>query len=125
MSSKYETREDVGESEESVVTQSPVNHVTKNSPMHVNNDFFFYVYWSPCLFSAVIRNYGNLLVEFCSIVPDGIVCFFTSYIYMVRRLCLFFHILISILVHDNIFFLNHQYNETWLLRQALGDNVFC
>lgn len=40
MSSKYETREDVGESEESVVTQSPVNHVTKNSPMHVNNDFF-------------------------------------------------------------------------------------
>uniref|UniRef100_K1PYR9 General transcription and DNA repair factor IIH helicase subunit XPD n=1 Tax=Magallana gigas TaxID=29159 RepID=K1PYR9_MAGGI len=31
---------------------------------------------------AVIRNYGNLLVEFCSIVPDGIVCFFTSYIYM-------------------------------------------
>ncbi|XP_048732023.2 general transcription and DNA repair factor IIH helicase subunit XPD-like [Ostrea edulis] len=31
---------------------------------------------------AVIRNYGNLLVEFCSVVPDGIVCFFTSYIYM-------------------------------------------
>lgn len=39
MSSKYETREDVGESEESVVTQSPVNHVTKNSPMHVNHYF--------------------------------------------------------------------------------------
>lgn len=38
------------------------------------------------IFSAVIRNYGNLLVEFCSIVPDGIVCFFTSYIYMV---CIF------------------------------------
>ncbi|PVD26612.1 hypothetical protein C0Q70_14289 [Pomacea canaliculata] len=31
---------------------------------------------------AVIRNYGNLLVEMASIVPDGIVCFFTSYIYM-------------------------------------------
>ena len=87
MSTKYETREDVGESEESVVTQSPVNHEAKNFPMHVN-----YVYWSRCLFSAVIRNYGNLLVEFCSIVPDGIVCFFTSYIYMVRRLCLIFHI---------------------------------
>ncbi|KAH3856998.1 hypothetical protein DPMN_099595 [Dreissena polymorpha] len=32
---------------------------------------------------AVIRNYGNLLVEMCSVVPDGVVCFFTSYIYMV------------------------------------------
>ncbi|XP_033127767.1 general transcription and DNA repair factor IIH helicase subunit XPD-like [Anneissia japonica] len=31
---------------------------------------------------AVIRNYGNLLVDLTSIVPDGIVCFFTSYIYM-------------------------------------------
>ncbi|XP_072032459.1 general transcription and DNA repair factor IIH helicase subunit XPD-like [Amphiura filiformis] len=31
---------------------------------------------------AVIRNYGNLLVELSSIVPDGIVCFFTSYVYM-------------------------------------------
>ncbi|XP_033735565.1 general transcription and DNA repair factor IIH helicase subunit XPD-like [Pecten maximus] len=31
---------------------------------------------------AVIRNYGNLLVDFSAIVPDGIVCFFTSYVYM-------------------------------------------
>lgn len=31
---------------------------------------------------AVIRNYGNLLVEMSAIVPDGIVCFFTSYTYM-------------------------------------------
>ena len=31
---------------------------------------------------AVIRNYGNLLVELSSTVPDGIVCFFTSYLYM-------------------------------------------
>ncbi|XP_013777014.1 TFIIH basal transcription factor complex helicase XPD subunit-like [Limulus polyphemus] len=31
---------------------------------------------------AVIRNYGNLLVEMATIVPDGIVCFFTSYFYM-------------------------------------------
>jgi DNA excision repair protein ERCC-2 len=28
------------------------------------------------------RNYGNLLIETCSIVPDGIVCFFPSYRYM-------------------------------------------
>ncbi|UXI17089.1 cAMP-specific 3'5'-cyclic phosphodiesterase 4A-like [Sarcoptes scabiei] len=31
---------------------------------------------------SVIRNYGILLMEMSSIVPDGIVCFFTSYIYM-------------------------------------------
>ncbi|XP_002126055.2 general transcription and DNA repair factor IIH helicase subunit XPD-like [Ciona intestinalis] len=31
---------------------------------------------------AVIRNYGNLLVEMTKIVPDGIVCFFVSYAYM-------------------------------------------
>ena len=31
---------------------------------------------------AVLRNYGNLLVELCAAVPDGIVCFFTSYGYL-------------------------------------------
>lgn len=31
---------------------------------------------------AVIRNYGQLLVAFSEVVPDGIVCFFTSYLYM-------------------------------------------
>ncbi|XP_041351579.1 general transcription and DNA repair factor IIH helicase subunit XPD-like isoform X2 [Gigantopelta aegis] len=31
---------------------------------------------------AVIRNYGNLLVDMSAVVPDGIACFFTSYIYM-------------------------------------------
>ena len=49
-----------------------------------------YIHVSHCLtmiFSAlspaVIRNYGNLLVDMSAIVPDGVVCFFTSYIYMV------------------------------------------
>nr|SVE74026.1 EOG090X01B4 [Daphnia barbata] len=32
--------------------------------------------------TAVIRNYGNLLVEIAAAVPDGIVCFFTSYLYL-------------------------------------------
>lgn len=32
--------------------------------------------------TAVIRNYGNLLLEMSAIVPDGIVAFFTSYVYM-------------------------------------------
>lgn len=31
---------------------------------------------------AVVRNYGNLAVELASTVPDGIVTFFTSYVYM-------------------------------------------
>ncbi|XP_074655950.1 general transcription and DNA repair factor IIH helicase subunit XPD-like isoform X2 [Tubulanus polymorphus] len=31
---------------------------------------------------AVMRNYGNLMVELSAIVPDGLVCFFTSYTYM-------------------------------------------
>ena len=32
--------------------------------------------------SAIIRNYGGLLVELSETVPDGIVCFFPSYRYM-------------------------------------------
>ncbi|KAG5877282.1 hypothetical protein JTB14_021417 [Gonioctena quinquepunctata] len=32
--------------------------------------------------NAVIRNYGQLLVEVAANVPDGIVCFFTSYMYL-------------------------------------------
>eukprot|EP00523_Entomoneis_sp_CCMP467_P007888 CAMPEP_0168720800 /NCGR_PEP_ID=MMETSP0724-20121128/1753_1 /TAXON_ID=265536 /ORGANISM="Amphiprora sp., Strain CCMP467" /LENGTH=844 /DNA_ID=CAMNT_0008767421 /DNA_START=1 /DNA_END=2532 /DNA_ORIENTATION=- len=31
---------------------------------------------------GVIRNYGAMLVELCSSIPDGIVAFFTSYSYM-------------------------------------------
>ena len=31
---------------------------------------------------AVVRNYGNLLLETSKVVPDGIVCFFPSYLYM-------------------------------------------
>lgn len=31
---------------------------------------------------GVVRNFGQLLVEMSAVVPDGIVCFFTSYSYM-------------------------------------------
>lgn len=31
---------------------------------------------------AVVRNYGALLLEFAKSVPDGLVCFFPSYIYL-------------------------------------------
>lgn len=30
----------------------------------------------------VVRNFGNLLIEFAKITPDGVVCFFPSYLYM-------------------------------------------
>lgn len=32
--------------------------------------------------TSVVRNYGNLVIELCGVVPDGVVCFFTSYVYM-------------------------------------------
>ena len=31
---------------------------------------------------SVVRNYGNILIEFAKITPDGLVCFFPSYLYM-------------------------------------------
>ncbi|KAK1748586.1 general transcription and DNA repair factor IIH helicase subunit XPD [Skeletonema marinoi] len=31
---------------------------------------------------GVVRNYGSMLVELCSSIPDGVVAFFTSYSYM-------------------------------------------
>ncbi|CAM9956964.1 unnamed protein product [Ectocarpus sp. 6 AP-2014] len=31
---------------------------------------------------SVVRNYGALMIELAAIVPDGVVCFFTSYSYM-------------------------------------------
>ena len=46
----------------------------------VKNTLFLY------FLLAVIRNYGNLLVEMSASVPDGIVCFFVSYLYMVSSI---------------------------------------
>ena len=37
---------------------------------------------SLCTFSLQVRNYGRLLVELAATVPDGLVCFFVSYLYM-------------------------------------------
>ncbi|ODQ54734.1 DNA repair helicase [Saitoella complicata NRRL Y-17804] len=31
---------------------------------------------------SVVRNYGNVLIEYSKITPDGLVCFFPSYLYM-------------------------------------------
>ncbi len=32
--------------------------------------------------TSVVRNYGNLVIEMAGVVPDGVVVFFTSYVYM-------------------------------------------
>jgi DNA excision repair protein ERCC-2 len=31
---------------------------------------------------SVVRNFGNILIEFAKVVPDGVVAFFPSYLYM-------------------------------------------
>lgn len=31
---------------------------------------------------SVVRNFGTVLIDYCKIVPDGIVAFFPSYLYM-------------------------------------------
>ena len=36
---------------------------------------------------SVIKNYGELLQQMSSVIPDGIVCFFTSYAYMEEIVC--------------------------------------
>lgn len=46
------------------------------------NNITVNIYIALFLSLAVIRNYGNLLLEMSAIVPDGIVAFFTSYVYM-------------------------------------------
>ncbi|KAJ1722329.1 TFIIH/NER complex ATP-dependent 5'-3' DNA helicase subunit [Coemansia erecta] len=52
-----------------VVTRGS-DQVTISSKFEVRND------------PAVVRNYGNLLIEVARSVPDGIVAFFPSYLYM-------------------------------------------
>lgn len=31
---------------------------------------------------AVVRNFGSILIEYSKVVPDGVVAFFPSYLYM-------------------------------------------
>jgi len=46
---------------------------------------------------AVVRNYGNLVLELSLVVPDGIVCFFTSYIYMENTVASWFEQVLKML----------------------------
>lgn len=71
MTTKFESREDLGRFD------SFVPHC-----VHILTSSFG---CSFCCFLAVTRNYGHLLAEMASIVPDGIVAFFPSYHYLVSE----------------------------------------
>lgn len=53
-----------------LVTSRGSDQVSISTTYRVRNDI------------AVVRNYGNLLLSLAQVVPDGIICFFTSYQYM-------------------------------------------
>lgn len=65
---------------------------------------------------AVVRNYGNLVVEIASVVPDGVVCFFTSYIYMETTIASWYEqgIIDQILKHKLLFIETQDAAETTL-----------
>ncbi|XP_076100615.1 general transcription and DNA repair factor IIH helicase subunit XPD-like [Mytilus galloprovincialis] len=65
---------------------------------------------------AVVRNYGNLLVEMATIVPDGVVCFFTSYVYMETTIASWYEqgIIDQILKHKLLFIETQDGAETTL-----------
>ncbi|POW18753.1 hypothetical protein PSHT_05508 [Puccinia striiformis] len=45
----------------------------------ISDEFFFFGIRSD---PSVVRNFGTILIDYCKIVPDGIVAFFPSYLYM-------------------------------------------
>lgn len=54
----------------------------------------------------VIKNYGLLLIEVCKNIPDGVVAYFPSYIYMAQVIYQWYEmgVIASILKHKQIFF---------------------
>ena len=65
---------------------------------------------------AVIRNYGNLLADMAAVVPDGMVCFFTSYEYMESVVSTWVNqgIMANVQKHKLIFFETQNNSETTL-----------
>ena len=49
---------------------------------------------------AVVRNFGSILVEYSKIVPDGIVAFFPSYLYMESIVAAWNDMVRHLLCHD-------------------------
>jgi DNA excision repair protein ERCC-2 len=65
---------------------------------------------------ALCRNYGEMLVELAKIVPDGIVCFFVSYLYMDQVINAWHHlgVLDDVMQHKLIFIETQDVVETTL-----------
>ena len=65
---------------------------------------------------AVIRNYGSLLAELSAVVPDGTVCFFTSYEYMENVVSTWVNqgIMANVQKHKLVFFETQNNAETTL-----------
>eukprot|EP00743_Colponemidia_sp_Colp-15_P011079 GILK01012308.1.p1 GENE.GILK01012308.1~~GILK01012308.1.p1 ORF type:complete len:767 (-),score=129.90 GILK01012308.1:182-2482(-) len=65
---------------------------------------------------AVVRNYGNLVIELSATVPDGIICFFTSYRYMEEIVSMWneMDVLKQILQHKLLFIETKDVVETTL-----------
>ena len=64
----------------------------------------------------MVRNYGALLIELARTVPDGIVCFFTSYMYMEEIVATWDHtgVLKRVLEHKLVFIETKDVVETTL-----------
>eukprot|EP00920_Eleutheroschizon_duboscqi_P006534 GHVT01015475.1.p1 GENE.GHVT01015475.1~~GHVT01015475.1.p1 ORF type:complete len:456 (-),score=70.68 GHVT01015475.1:608-1975(-) len=54
---------------------------------------------------SVVRSYGSLLIDLCRTIPDGLVCFFTSYSYMENVVATWYEtgVLASVLEHKLLF----------------------
>jgi DNA excision repair protein ERCC-2 len=76
---------------------------------------------------AVVRNFGNLVVDMAAAVPDGIVCFFTSYSYMEEIVSMWneMGILNSILVNKLLFVETTDPTETALALESYRKACDC
>ncbi|CAJ0575378.1 unnamed protein product, partial [Mesorhabditis spiculigera] len=72
--------------------------------------------------TAVIRNYGNLVVDVAKSVPDGVVVFFTSYLYMQTVISTWYdqHIIDELMKYKLVFIETTDARETSV---ALGKYV--
>ena len=116
ISSKFETREDMGTSARNRLhtcvhtlpfSFSGIFIVRVTERNYPGNEVDVLHFIQMFLFLAVIRNYGILLTEFSAAVPDGLVCFFPSYHYMVRhcmiRLCVWYVIVWYVIVDTSLY----------------------
>jgi len=76
---------------------------------------------------SVIKNYGELLQQMSCVIPDGIVCFFTSYAYMEEIVCEWskLNILQSIMENKLIFIETKDIVETSLALDSFKKACDC